>query len=149
MSDSQSQSLRLVLHTYLQELVLLPTIILASPHSRRFFNRKATDMHTHIKINFDNGDTLMDLLEDMSIISKQPRYFVTVHNNRGDNVTWEDDPSLTYDALLDEAEHRFGTQVDMLDYQDECGELVPLHNDKDLGLLLRTNRDNLVFYLVD
>ncbi|KAJ3266385.1 bud emergence protein 1 [Borealophlyctis nickersoniae] len=143
MTPGVAHQRRLALDIYLHELLQLPRPVEDSFPMKRFFMVRKGDIETPINIKFDVSTTLMDLISDYN-----ENAMVKVKLSLGDEmVAWRVPETVTYDELLDDVEAKIGMHVQGLAYKDETGALIELKGDRDLGLLVRTNAQKLIFYV--
>ncbi|KAJ3040369.1 bud emergence protein 1 [Rhizophlyctis rosea] len=140
-----AQQRRTALDIYLNELLSLPHPISDSFILTRFFMPRKGDIETPTSVVFDPSTTLMDLISDYK---DQDHSSVKIKLSLGEEmVAWKVDDGISYVELLEEVEDKIGAQVEGLAYKDEIGELIELKGNRDLGLLIRTNPQKLIFYV--
>ncbi|KAJ3104591.1 bud emergence protein 1 [Physocladia obscura] len=138
--------LQLRLEAYLKDLIKLPEHILTSGAVVKFFSVRA--VATAVGLDIENSG---DAFEESSVVGsddgKMARVQIVPGGAAPDTILYV--PKVVkYGELLDQVEKRLGNRIAGLDYKDESGCMLQLYDDFDLGLLMRTNFDNLVFYPV-
>ncbi|KAI8911515.1 Phox homologous domain-containing protein [Gorgonomyces haynaldii] len=143
MSQTEANRRKNHLDNYLQEFIHMPSTLLNASQTKRFFLLRNGDLNTSISIKFDASETLMDLLADY-----EDDDTVRITLILGEEVlNWEESVDLKYDHLMQTVEDYLGFRFRALLYKDETGTMIPLTGDHDLYLLIRTNKQNLVFFV--
>ncbi|KAJ3118876.1 bud emergence protein 1, partial [Physocladia obscura] len=128
------------LEAYLKDLIRLPEHILTSGAVVKFFSIHTAT--TTADLDIENSG---DAFEENSVVhddGKMARVQIVPGGTAPDAILYV--PKVVkYGELLDQVEKRLGNQIAGLDYKDESGFQLPLCDDFDLGLLMRTNFDNL------
>ncbi|KAJ3293474.1 bud emergence protein 1 [Blyttiomyces sp. JEL0837] len=141
------------LDLYLQELVRIRGPIADSGILKRFFllRKEKGDVETPpsvdlSKLGFDQigGAGVMDVIEgyggDGSV-----KVRVSLGGKDG-VIAFRVNDSIGFEDLLGIVEERVKARIQGLSYMDETNQLIPLMGDDDLGLLIRTNSQKLMFY---
>ncbi|KAI9328738.1 hypothetical protein BDR26DRAFT_808240 [Obelidium mucronatum] len=153
-----AQSLQKRLEKYLQELIFMPQHIQASAMWVKFFQvRRGSNVFdieypTQEDLEAPSGiESVTSLLNEYTV--NESTILVRIArggkaNQSTDLFAMEVAQDITFNELLDEVERRYGARIEGLDYFDESGFLVPMYGDSDLGVLVRTNSEDLRFLIV-
>ncbi|KAJ3026107.1 UNVERIFIED_CONTAM: bud emergence protein 1 [Siphonaria sp. JEL0065] len=162
-SARTAQSLQKRLEKYLQELIHLPPHMQASATWHKFFSvRRGVDVYD---VEFPSQEEMEGGIGMESVTSLLNEYSMngdTIlvriaaplsgngkdRQNQRDLFSMEVMQDISYDELLDEVERRYRGRIEGLDYFDESGYLLPLYGNTDLGVLVRTNSNDLRFVIV-
>ncbi|KAJ3025863.1 UNVERIFIED_CONTAM: bud emergence protein 1 [Siphonaria sp. JEL0065] len=160
-SARTAQSLQKRLEKYLQELIHLPPQMQASAMWHKFFDVRVGvdvyDVEFPTQEDLEGGvgmESVTSLLNEYSMNGDTilVRIAGPVSGNgkdrqhQRDMFSMEVVQDISYNELLDEVERRYGGRIEGLDYFDESGYLLPLYGNTDLGVLVRTNSDDLSEY---
>ena len=139
------QKQRLELEVYVNELLKLNKRIKESAAMHKFLQprQSSCDIETGIEVAFDGSLALLDLFHQYD----EEDVLICEFRIEQESVSFEIECDVTHAELIDICKSKAQGDFDSLGYKDESDQMMMLYGDEDLSLLIKTNKDNLVFYV--
>ena len=131
------------LNAYLKELLKVPQYIFMQPYIKSIFVMRAGDIPAPRNAQFDASEVLLDMME-----SSEMQDFISIRLHlQADVIGWKAPLNVTLNEALDRARSRVRNQIDKLYYKSETNAILPLKEDSELNLMIRTLGKTIHLYL--
>jgi hypothetical protein len=139
MSLSEALVRRRILNFYVQELQYLSLLGVENGSINRFFSMREGDYEA--KAMSESLGMVMDRLHGLKSHRTIPVSIV----HEGTSYQWKESQEIHLHTLLQIAETKIGSTLDVLFYENEVGKVKAIQNDKELSLIVH-GREKLVLF---